>query len=52
MTGFSEPPLNLTVDVQLTPICGEESVAVIELMLKLLWGLTADEHRPPKVILD
>lgn len=29
-----------------------KSVAVIEFLLKLLWGLSADEQQPPQVILD
>jgi hypothetical protein len=30
----------------------EKPVALIELVLKLLWGLSAGEQRPPQVILD
>lgn len=30
----------------------KKSVAIIEFVLKLLWGLSADEQQPPQVILE
>ena len=52
MTGLSDPPANLSIDVQHTPTHREASVAVIELVLKLLWGLSPVDRRPPHVIFD
>ena len=52
MTGLSELPVNLSTDVRGTAICGGKPVAVIELVLKLLWGMSGGEQRPPHVILD